>query len=206
MEGVDRISKYCIYATPMSVGQELQEARLSAGLSRNEVARRAGVSLTTVSRTEEGVMDPTVTMLERLYSALDLSVDMVTREVPEISITHLHDAFEVNRWGVELKWTRIRVFIDLLTRKPKLTAEAIADPPRRSGVEELDVMLAAIAEKLADDVEIQRPRWCASVPPMSYRWEHIGTPRMKAKAANEAPAQFRERNIFLSDDGIWRRK
>jgi len=190
----------------MNIGQELQEARLSAGLSRSEVARRAGVSLTTVSRTEAGVMDPTITMLERLYSALDLSVDIVMHEVPEISITHLHDAFEVGRWGVELDWIRIRKFIDLLTRKPKLTAEAIVDPPRRSGVEELDVMLAAIAEKLADDVEIQRPRWCTSVPPMSYRWEHPGTPRMKAKAANEAPVQFRERNIFLSDDGIWRHK
>ena len=44
----------------------LREHRLETGLSCREVARRAGVSVTTVTRIENGTMDPTVSMMERL--------------------------------------------------------------------------------------------------------------------------------------------
>lgn len=50
----------------MALGDDLKKYREQEGLSCREVARRAGVSATTVTRIESGTLDPTAKMLERL--------------------------------------------------------------------------------------------------------------------------------------------
>jgi len=50
----------------MALGDDLKKYREHEGLSCREVARRAGVSTTTVTRIESGTLDPTAKMLERL--------------------------------------------------------------------------------------------------------------------------------------------
>jgi len=50
----------------MAFGDDLKKYREQEGLSCREVARRAGVSATTVTRIESGTLDPTAKMLERL--------------------------------------------------------------------------------------------------------------------------------------------
>lgn len=56
----------CGYATQMALNNDLKKYRVQEGLSCREVARRAGVSTTTVTRIESGTLDPTAKMLERL--------------------------------------------------------------------------------------------------------------------------------------------
>lgn len=52
----------------------VREWRQRRGLSLRDLAKQAGVSFTTVYRIEAGAISPTVAMLERLASALDVRV------------------------------------------------------------------------------------------------------------------------------------
>ena len=53
----------------MDIGATLREARLSAGLSQSELARRAGTSQATISAYESGAKRPSVETLSRLLAA-----------------------------------------------------------------------------------------------------------------------------------------
>jgi hypothetical protein len=100
-------------------------------------------------------------------------------------------------------WTQLRGFVDHLRLHPELTAVAIATPPgSRSAF--IDNLLAAIAEKLTDDLGIRRPRWTRHVAPLTAPWHAPGTPRMQAANAAATPEQFAARNIALPAAAIWR--
>jgi len=184
----------------------LRNARLVAGASASEVARRAGVATTTVTRTESGTMNPTILMLEKLLNAVDYRLVVTVEKISNETISDLTNAWTDEPWGHEIEWTRLRAFVDHLARNPELTRAAIVDAPKPSGFNQLDVMLAAMAEKLADDAGILRPNWCNSVPSLAIKLLPTGTPRMVKMAIATAPTQFKKRNIYLSGREIWRHK
>jgi transcriptional regulator with XRE-family HTH domain len=53
----------------------VREARLRAGLSQVDLARRAGVAKSTVGRIETGVRAPTADLVERLVRAAGFEID-----------------------------------------------------------------------------------------------------------------------------------
>jgi len=57
------------YREETSAGKFLRQARISAGLSQTEVARRALVAQSVISAYESGRREPSVSMLERLVRA-----------------------------------------------------------------------------------------------------------------------------------------
>jgi transcriptional regulator with XRE-family HTH domain len=184
----------------------VHEARERAGLSRKALAKRAGVPVSTVSRIEEAEVDPTTTMLRRLLAAAGRTLDFATGAVPQDSVAALTDAWSASPGGTKINWTRLRAFLDALHAHPDRLGAAIATPPPRSGNDQLDNLLAALAEKLADDASMMRPRWCAAVHPLPVPWEPPGTPRMKASARRSAPKQFKDRNIWLAEHDLWRNR
>jgi transcriptional regulator with XRE-family HTH domain len=197
----------CIYATPVSAAALVREAREDAGLSRNALAAKAGVPTSTVSRIEDGSSDPTLTMLSRLIAAAGrhLSVSVEPQAKLAISaIETLTDAYTPAAKGGKVNWTRLRGFLDQVAAHRELTAAAIETPPARSGDAAFDALLAGIAEKLADDAGIPRPRWTRSVPPAPTPWETTGTPARVRQARAHAPAQLAARNIWLAARDLWR--
>ena len=71
----------------------VHDARTSAGLSRGALARNAGVPTSTVSRIEDGVMDPTLTMLRRVLAGASqrLVIESAHRTYDtEVTIDTLH--------------------------------------------------------------------------------------------------------------------
>jgi transcriptional regulator with XRE-family HTH domain len=188
----------------MDAATIVSAARRTAGLSRAELARRAGVPRSTVTRTEDGVVDPTFGMLQRILGAAHAELDVSTRPLPTRSLARLAAARSDTSWGEAIDWTWLRAAIDELEMHPDEIASAIATPPARSGSPRLDTLLAGIAEKLADDAGLPRPSWCRSVPPLAEPWQPPGTPRMVARTAARAPEQFRRRNIFLGESELWR--
>ncbi len=188
----------------MPISLDLMQARLQAGLSRKELARKSGVSTTTVSRVEKGAMDPTFTMTQRLFGALDLDVHLNIRPTPKIAVAQLSSALTSKSGGVEIDYIRIRVFVDFMVRNPDRIELSITQPPARSGDDKLDCLLAAVAEKLADDVGLERPKWCAAVPGLDVIWRAPGSPVINARNDALVPVQFNARNIFLSSLTFWR--
>lgn len=61
------------------IGQAVRERRLALGLSQTEVAARAGMTQSALSRLEAGGAVPTIPILERIAVALDseLSVTII---------------------------------------------------------------------------------------------------------------------------------
>lgn len=58
-----------------SIGDRLREARLSAGLSQRELARRLGLSPSLISQLESGLSKPSVGTLYAIVSELGVSLD-----------------------------------------------------------------------------------------------------------------------------------
>ena len=189
----------------MTAADLVRRAREDAGLSRRTLAAKAGVPTSTISRIEEGASDPTLTMLTRVVSAtghqLRISVDAAPTGP---SIAALADAVSCSPRGRKVAWHRLRGFLDTIAAHPEHTAAAIGAPPRRTGDRSFDALLAAIAEKVADDAGIPRPRWTRSVPPSPAPWESPGTPAMVRRARSRAPGQLKDRNIWLAEQDLWR--
>ena len=65
----------------MSIGDKVRATRKAAGISQEEVARRAGVSLNVINRLERGViLDPHYSTLRGISSALGVRVEDLVRE------------------------------------------------------------------------------------------------------------------------------
>ena len=192
----------------MSAGDLVRRAREEAGLSRSALAAKAGVPTSTVSRIEAGSSDPTLTMLSRLIAAsgrhLSLTLDAIQDRPYLIAIETLTEAYAPDAKVRKVNWAQLRGFLDQLTERRELTAEAIDSPPHRTGDAAFDALLAGIAEKLADDAGIPRPRWTRSVPPSPTPWEAPGTPARIRRARAQAPAQLAARNIWLAAQDLWR--
>lgn len=176
--------------------------RAESGLSQRELSARAGCTRSTIVRIESGEMDPTVTMLARIAAAAGcrLSIEVsVPDDGPRLATA------AVLAGGMDaVDWTRLRGILDWLRLHPDEADQAISDPPRRTDDPAVDNLLAAIAEKIADDAECARPRWAARVPPLSKPWSPPGTPRMQSVEAASAPTQFKMRNLLIAVDNLWR--
>lgn len=147
-------------------------------------------------------MDPTVTMLARIASAAGRTLEISTKRRNDPSTLRSVASAATDLGNVD--WTILRGMIDRIELHNELAAEAIADPPARTGDRALDNLLAAIAEKIADDRHVRRPAWTRNVPPLQQPWEPPGTPRMRAREAATAPRQFVVRNVLVGAANLWR--
>jgi transcriptional regulator with XRE-family HTH domain len=185
-------------------GAILRDARADAGLSRRALAAKAGVPTSTVSRIEQGQSDPTLTMLARLVEAAGR--DLVVESRPRgdvLSLAQLATAFSDENGQRKIDWTRLRGFVDRVQLHPGALPEAIADPPA-STFPLLNVILAALAEQLADEHDIERPRWTRAFGPLDEPWSPPATPRMRASFEESTPEPFRRRNVVLSRSALFR--
>ena len=172
--------------------------RTSAGLSQRGLAARAGVAQSTVTRIEAGRMEPTLDMLERLAAAagqtLTVTVSPAVPTIAQAARTAGND---------EPDWTATKAVLDWIALHSDDAVIAIAQAPRTRS-RRIANLLAAVAEKVADDHRLQRPPWTTKVAPLEQPWEHPGTPRMVAASRAAAPEQFRARNIWLAENALWR--
>lgn len=181
----------------------LATAREKRHLSRHALANLAGVTASTVSRIEDGEMDPTITMLDRLLAATGERLALSSKPDAGPTIADLSDAISDTPGTTGIDWTRIRGFLDWLHLHPGQTEKAISLPPSRSSLE-LTNVLAAIAEKLADDNAVSRPRWTRTVPALPEPLTQPGTPRMVKRGRLKAAPQFLARNLWLAESDLWR--
>ncbi|WP_156498718.1 helix-turn-helix domain-containing protein, partial [Oleiphilus sp. HI0079] len=58
----------------MDVGQRLREVRKKTGISQRELAKRAGVTNSTISMIEKNSVSPSVSSLKKVLSGLPMSL------------------------------------------------------------------------------------------------------------------------------------
>lgn len=182
----------------------LRRARANSGLSRRALAAKAGVPTSTVSRIEDGESDPTLTMLGRLVQAAGNTLVVESRpQKDRLTLAELATAFDEDAGRLKIDWTRLRGFVDRVEQHPELLADAISDPPA-SDVPLLNTILAALAEQLADEHDIERPRWTRAFGPLDEPWSPPSTPRMRESYEATTPEAFRRRKLVLPRSALFR--
>ena len=179
------------------LGEAIRAERSELGLSLRDLATLANVSYPAISRIENMQERPRWDTLEKLSAALGKRLVVSFEELDMPRLADLADRCD------EPDWTRLRGLVDHLRLHGELIAAAIAAAPRPCSPL-TDNLLAAVAEKLADDAGIQRPKWTTNTQPLEERWEAPATPRRRAANVTQTPSQFRERNIVLPASAIWR--
>jgi hypothetical protein len=169
------------------------------------LAASAGVAYSTVARIESGRLDPTTGMLARLLEVAGCRPELAAVRVPVPGLVEVVDEWAVDPLGQDRPdWTRLRGFLGYLAEHPRQVGVAVAAPPRPSGSEFMEALLAGIAEKVCDDAGVPRPGWARPVPGLPMPWVSTGTPLMQAAARAGTPPQFAARNIFVRVDSLWR--
>jgi transcriptional regulator with XRE-family HTH domain len=191
----------------METAAELvRRARQRLGLSRSALAEKAQVPTSTVTRVESGKVDPTVGMLSRLLDAAgqDLHVASRRRMVKRGPVlAELTNAWIDSPDG-RPDWTRLRSCLDYLATHPNEVGPALLRRPARSQSPVLDSLLAGMAEKLADDAGLSRPRWARRTPRLEQEWSAFGTPRMMAGWRAATPPQLLQRGLVIDAPSLWR--
>jgi hypothetical protein len=73
--------------------------------------------------------------------------------------------------------------------------------PPPSGHRIVDALIAAVAEKLADDAALPRPSWTGSVPGLVEPYR----PRTARQVAGrDVPQQLSERGLLIDAESLWR--
>lgn len=186
-------------------GALVRRTRTESGLSVRELAARAQIASSTITRIESGRMDPTWGMMAGIFDAMgrELIVAVRTSTFPELA--ELTDAWHTDVAGQDRPdWTRVRAFIDVLRRKPEWVGPATDRAPTPSGSTFFDAFLAALADTLCDAAAIKRPSWTRHAPTLDVAWIGPGTPRMRKRTLAVTPPHFRERNIYLNPESLFR--
>jgi transcriptional regulator with XRE-family HTH domain len=187
--------------TDVDTGKLLLNARRSAGFSVRALAAGADVAGSTITRIQSGAMDPTVETLSRILAAAGYQVRIeAMRGRPRIGLGDVADAWTRDRGGLRLDWTRWRAFLDRLALHPELVPEAIFVPPPPSGELVVDALLAAVAEKLADDARLPRPSWTEAGPVLEEPF-HPPTAR---RILGDVPPQLAARGLMIDSASLWR--
>ena len=156
---------------------------------------------------ESGKVDPTFGMLRRLLEAAGQDLRLrSTRRPPSQRgpvLAELADAW-VESPDEHPDWTKLRSFLDDLSLHPDRVETAIIRRPAKSASPVLDTLLAGIAEKLADDAGIGRPRLDSTHPRLREEWSPFGPPRLKAMWRSAAPPQLLDRGLVIDEPSLWR--
>jgi transcriptional regulator with XRE-family HTH domain len=183
----------------------IRSERTRLGLSTRDLAHLAGVAYPTISRIENGHEQPRWTTLEKIFDVLGHPLVPSPDDRPQPRLADLSEAFTEDATGDQQPdWVRLRALVDQVRLRPALVAQAILPEPPRSRSELMDTLLAAVAEKLADDHGIARPRWARQRPPLSPPWSAATRPSKRAEAEVTAPVQFLRRGLLIPESAIWR--
>lgn len=69
----------------LNFGQALKARRMALSVSQEELAYRAGVDRTFISRIERGIRQPTITTIFSLSQALEISASELVKDVESLA-------------------------------------------------------------------------------------------------------------------------
>lgn len=185
---------------PVSYAELIRTRREAAGLSMRELAERAHVAPSTVSRIEAEKVSPSAETIDRLLLACGLERKAAPADIP--SIASLRNAW--NTAAARPDWTRIRALLDRLDLHPEYRSPATLVEPAPCESPVMDNLLAGIAETIADLGGYRRPRWTGRIEPLDQEWSMPGTPRMLEARRESTPPRLASRNITVDQESLWR--
>lgn len=176
----------------------LREARQTAGLTQTQLAEAAGTSQSVVAAYEAGSREPSVPMLSRMISASGNK--LVLRFEPDSDRYRLRDlANDIKRErGDERRLRLVFEFLRGASDDGHPLKTLVAATPASTGDQRYDAMLAAIAEHLCVQQQIDTPSWALQPKRFLDRaWWVSDLPSARAQALVNSPASFRRRGVMI---------
>lgn len=186
----------------MEAATLVRNAKAESKKSHRALAVDADVAASTITRVQSQRIEPTVDVLERILGACGYALELRAVRKGSPPRPHLDDLVEAwepqSTGGPRLAWTRWRAWLDALARHPDWVPEAIYQSPSPSGHGVIDALLAAVAEKLADDSGLPRPSWTAAVPAVEPPYEP------PARRRGEIEERFERRGLMIDTNSLFR--
>lgn len=184
----------------MNYADLIRSSRERAGLSMRELAERARVAASTVSRIEADKVSPSAATVDRLLLACGRERQDAPADAP--AIASLADAW--NDGGARPDWTRVRALLDALDAHPEYQSSATLEEPGPSGSPIMDNLMAGLAETIADGSGFRPPGWTRQIEPLTEPWAQPGTPRMLAARKETTPRRLANRHLIVDSESLWR--
>lgn len=185
----------------MQAAALLRLRRLDAGISRREMARRAGTSSATLLKYERGDVSPGTDTFERLMAAA------LPRNRRWTSLGLLAGALEAEfeRGHPEQAWRwALEVIDDEAGAGAEETRLFVSRRPDLTGRDQTDALVAAVAEHICVLRGIPTPRWLHEPRICRPFWFVSGLPSFQALAIRESPPSFASRGIFVTRAALMR--
>ncbi|HTR71977.1 MAG TPA: helix-turn-helix transcriptional regulator [Solirubrobacteraceae bacterium] len=189
----------------MNVAPAIQEARRSAGITQQELARRAGTTQPAVAAYESGARTPTLATIERLLDGCEHDVRLVTQ--PRVrrgsaSLAELAPAIEEGlREGRERDALRLLFgFADDFrgSSRPGRIALLAAEPPP-TGDGRFDAALAGVAELFAAEAGVAAPGWVDDPGRFVEPWWFVASRQaFHAYTLAHTPALLARHGVFMA--------
>lgn len=174
-------------------------------VSERVLARKAGLSRTTLRLLKEGKLNPTLQTLQRLAEAEGLEIELVRYpknssiqsefSTAVVSLEATKEAF--NSWKIH--------FMNLVDEVRRSYDPRLLElPPVRQLDEKRSALLAAIVLQLCDELHWPFPKWAIEMPRLPHPWFLAETESLKASAILESPILFKSKNIFVLENFLKR--
>ena len=179
----------------------VRTGRESAGFSQNELARRARVPQSSISRIEAGERSPSIELIDRLLAPAHHHVSVLPTRTPTVAETAAtirrlldedHDAYVFR--------ALIQVANDLTGAEPALRVALAVTPPAPTGHRGADAFLAAIVDYRLTGEGLPCPTWVDD----SHRavrpdWVASGLVDLAELSREGTPEPFLRRGVLIHE-------
>lgn len=187
--------------------KNISKCRHKIGLSQRQMAAISSLSFRTIQLLESGAHDPRLSTLKNLAKAVGYPQDIIDHQLdlifkqPEDSIFMISK--RILKDGEDSWKIWLFNFVDSF-RKEKDEAH-ISLPPVQGLSQKLNALIASTVETLCEELKLDFPTWCSSIPMLKIPWFVSGIENLKAISIVESPIHFRKRNIFVLENFLARR-
>jgi len=189
----------------MHTAELIKSARLAAGISQHDLARRARTAQPAVAAYESGARTPVLATLERLLAACDHDLSLAARPRMRRGAATLADLAATI--GADLAEGREQDAVRLMfgfaddfrgsTRPGQIAL--IEDKPPATGDVRFDAALAGLAEFFAIEGGVPIPAWVNEPGRFAEPWWFVASrPAFHAYTLAHTPAVFARHGVFIA--------
>ena len=183
-----------------SMASAIAIRRAEAGISRRELARRAGTSAATLAKYEHGTVSPGLETFERIMASA------LPRRRRWASLGELAVAVADALSSGDVSWAW-RICTEVIDDEHGSSAEETAlfagRYPQPTGNSWADAMVAAFGEWVCIQKGITPPMWTLEPRVAAPFWFVRTLPTFRVLAFAESPPSFASRGIFLSRSDLF---
>lgn len=189
----------------MNVATTIRSARAAAGITQQELAKRARTAQPAIAAYESGARTPGLGTLERLLGACEYDMEVLARPRVRRGAASLADLGQTI--GEDLKHGQERDALRLLfgfaddfraSSRPGRIA-LLQEEPSPTGDERFDAALAGVAELFAAEGAIPSPAWVEKPERFVEPWWFVASrPAFHAYTLANTPAVVARHGVFMA--------